>query len=182
MGPGIITGAVTTAIAFFSAGLTEFTGVAELGIVAGGGILLCAGAALFALPAMIALADRRRAGRPLPEPLPVDTWVAVLMKCPRLLFVATLVATGIVCMGFEHLWYDHNLLNLQPIGLESVELERKLLTETDQSVWYALSIAEDRDELLARKTRLLDLGSARRCRRSGCIWSRPARPRGSPPA
>jgi hypothetical protein len=40
VGPGIVTGAVTTSLAFFTAGLTQFTGVAELGIVAGGGILL----------------------------------------------------------------------------------------------------------------------------------------------
>ena len=44
----------------------------------------------------------------------------------------------------------------------NVELERKLLTETDQSVWYALSIAEDRDELLERKARLLELESVER--------------------
>ncbi|HYW79412.1 MAG TPA: MMPL family transporter, partial [Thermoguttaceae bacterium] len=35
VGPGILTGALTTAIAFFAAGLTEFTGIAELGIIAG---------------------------------------------------------------------------------------------------------------------------------------------------
>src|SRR6185436_19302961 len=40
VGPGVVTGGVTTAAAFFMAGLTEFTGVRELGIIAGGGILL----------------------------------------------------------------------------------------------------------------------------------------------
>ena len=47
------------------------------------------------------------------------------------------------------LWYDDNLLNLQAIGLESVELERKLSTETNQSSWFALSVAEDAAEALA---------------------------------
>ncbi len=55
--------------------------------------------------------------------------------------------------------YDHNLLNMQPVGLESVELERKLLSETNQSVWYALSIANSREELLARKEQFLRLPS-----------------------
>ena len=36
------------------------------------------------------------------------------------------------------------------MGLESVELERRLLEETDQSVWFALSIADTREELLER--------------------------------
>ncbi|MCE9525531.1 MAG: MMPL family transporter [Planctomycetales bacterium] len=40
VGPGVVTSGVTTAAAFFMAGLTEFTGVRELGIIAGGGILL----------------------------------------------------------------------------------------------------------------------------------------------
>ena len=42
MGPPIATGAITTAVAFFAAGTTDFTGIAELGFIAGGGILLCA--------------------------------------------------------------------------------------------------------------------------------------------
>ena len=58
--------------------------------------------------------------------------------------------------------YDHNLLNLQAEGLESVELERKLLEECNQSVWYAVSIADSREELLARKEQLLKMGSVER--------------------
>ena len=46
VGPSISTGAITTAIAFFAAGLTSFTGVAELGIIAGGGTAACALAAV----------------------------------------------------------------------------------------------------------------------------------------
>ena len=41
-GPAITAGAITTAVAFFAAGFTSFKGVAELGIIAGGGLLLCA--------------------------------------------------------------------------------------------------------------------------------------------
>ena len=64
--------------------------------------------------------------------------------------------------GIGRLWYDHNLLNLQPVGLESVELERKLLTESNQSIWYAVSIADSREELLARKAKFLELKSVER--------------------
>ncbi len=47
-------------------------------------------------------------------------------------------------------------------GLESVELERKLLDECNQSVWYALSMADSREELLARKEKFLQLASVER--------------------
>jgi uncharacterized protein len=223
VGPGTVTGGVTTAIAFFTAGLTQFTGIAELGVIAGGGILLCIVAALVVLPAMIQLADRntRAAGRDerparqrsfgsgasrvdlaaaggaaspipavhgegmrtcaakldsgrgdaspgasglpsVPEPLPIDAWLAPLWKRPWLLLAASLLVSMAAAAGCWRLWYDHNLLNLQPEGLESVELERKLLAESDQSVWFALSLSDSRDELLARKERFLQLASVQR--------------------
>lgn len=160
--PAITTGAVTTAVSFFAAGMTDFIGIAELGIIAGGGILLCAAAQLFVLPATIYLFDRSPAARPIPSPLPVHRWVAPLLKTPRLLLFSTLLFTGVLSCGMARLWYDHNLLNMQPVGLESVEWERKLLEECNQSVWYALSMADSREELLERKAKFLALPSVER--------------------
>ena len=70
VGPGIITGGVTTALAFAAAALTQFTGVVELGLIAGGGILLCVVAAMTVLPAMIRLVDRSGSNWRAPRPLP----------------------------------------------------------------------------------------------------------------
>ena len=162
VGPGIVTGGVTTAIAFFVAGLTEFTGVAELGVIAGGGILLCLVAALVVLPAMIHLSDGERFNQILPAPLDIHGWLKPVFARPRLLLAVTLGGTLLISLGMSRLWYDHNLLNLQPEGMESVELERKLLHESDQSVWFALSIAESRQDLLQRKARFLALPSVQR--------------------
>ncbi|MBU6276094.1 MAG: MMPL family transporter [Planctomycetes bacterium] len=162
VGPGILTGAVTTAVAFFSAALTSFVGVAELGLIAGGGILLCAAAELLVLPAAIALVDRGPLGRSIPEPVPVHTWIAPLLRQPRFVALAVMAGTLAVASGLHDLDYDHNLLNMQPEGLESVAVEKKLLDESDQSVWYALSMADSREELLARKARLLALPSVER--------------------
>ena len=61
-------------------------------------------------------------------------------------------------MGLGRLWYDHNQLNLQPLGLESVQLEERLLEKTDQSIWFALSISDSPEELLARVDELRDRG------------------------
>jgi uncharacterized protein len=162
VGPGIATGAITTAIAFFSAGFTDFTGIAELGIIAGGGVLLCAVAELFVLPAAILIVDGGRLGKHMPHPLPVQSWLAPMFAAPRRCLIAAVAATVFLALGGSRLWYDHNLLNLQPVGLESVELERKLLAESDQSSWYALSIADSPEELLARKARFANLPSVER--------------------
>ncbi len=162
VGPGIVTGALTTAVAFFAAGLTSFTGVAELGLIAGGGVLLCAAAELLILPPVISLVDRSSFVRRVPEPLAIHAWIAPFVKAPRLTLLATFLFTACVSVGLGKLWYDHNLLNMQAAGLESVELERKLLSECNQSAWYALSIADSREELLARKAKFLELKSVDR--------------------
>ncbi|MGD9126344.1 MAG: MMPL family transporter [Planctomycetia bacterium] len=164
VGPGIITGAVTTAIAFFMAGFTDFTGVAELGVIAGGGIVLCCIAAIVVLPAMIRLSDggRTAALKPLPPPLDIPRWLAWLFRRPGWLFGMSLAITIVLGIGISQLYYDHNLLNLQAEGVESIELEHKLLTESDQSVWFALSLTDSREELLARKQKFLALPSVER--------------------
>ena len=162
VGPGILTGAITTAVAFFCAALTSFVGVAELGMIAGGGILLCCAAELLVLPAVVALVDRGPRGDRIPTPVPVHEWLAPLTRHPRFVALAAMAATMAVASGFHELDYDHNLLNLQAEGLESVAVEKKLLAECDQSVWYALSIADSREELLARKEQLTKLATVER--------------------
>lgn len=162
VGPSILTGAVTTSIAFFSAALTSFVGVAELGLIAGGGILLCCAAELLVLPAVIAIVDRSPFGRSVPEPVPVHRWLAPFAQHPRFVALAAIAGTLAVSSGIHDLRYDHNLLNLQADGLESVVVEKKLLEECDQSVWYALSIADSREELLARKEKLAALPTVER--------------------
>jgi len=162
VGPGILTGAITTAVAFFCAALTSFVGVAELGMIAGGGIMLCCAAELLVLPAVVAIVDRGPLGTRIPTPVPVHEWLAPLARHPRFVALAAMAATMAVASGFHELDYDHNLLNMQAEGLESVAVEKKLLTECDQSVWYALSIADSREELLARKEQLTKLATVER--------------------
>jgi hopanoid biosynthesis associated RND transporter like protein HpnN len=162
IGPAITTGAITTAVSFFCAGLTDFVGVAELGIIAGGGILLCAVAELLVLPAAVVLVDRLPWAQRMPNPLPMHLWINPLMRRPVLTLTVTLSFTGVALFGLTRLWYDHNLLNMQPVGLESVELERKLLEECNQSMWYALTMADSREELLALKAKYLELDSVDR--------------------
>jgi hopanoid biosynthesis associated RND transporter like protein HpnN len=162
VGPGILTGAITTSVAFFAAALTSFVGVAELGLIAGGGILLCAAAELLVLPAVIAIIDRGFLGRRIPDPVPVHSWLAPLMRHPRFVTLAAVACSMALAGGLHELDYDHNLLNLQADGLESVAVEKRLLSDCDQSVWYALSIADSREQLLERKARLVALPSVDR--------------------
>jgi len=157
LGPSITTGAMSTALAFFVIGLTDFPGIAELGIIAGAGILLCWIAAMTVLPAMIQCWDGKRPLRRVPPPLDIYVWLKPLLDRPRLLVVSFLIATALLAAGISRLWYDHNLLNLQAVGLESVALEKQLLKQSNLSASFAVSIATTRDELVARKQQFLAL-------------------------
>jgi len=159
VGPGILTGALTTSAAFYVASFTEFTGVAELGIIVGGGILFCVLTTFTVLPAMIMLTTPTTPGNNTPSGSLIDirgTLAPVFMFPKMTLFLFTL---GFLFLlpGIPKVRYDHNLLNLQPKGLESVELERRLLEmdaeEGGENVWFALSIADTKEKLLERKKR-----------------------------
>ena len=69
---------------------------------------------------------------------------------------------GRVGMGVTRLTYDYNLMHLEPANLESVELEQKLVTETKDSAYFALSMASTPEEVAARKARFLQLPTVER--------------------
>jgi len=157
VGPGIVTGALTTSVAFYAASFVEFTGVAELGTIVGGGILFCMIATFTVFPAMIVLMTPTVPDKHAPSNNLIDIRRALkpVYFFPKFsLFIFSLGFLYLLT-GIPHVWYDHNLLHLQPEGLDSVELEQRLLSiEADQggeNVWFALSIADTKDELLERK-------------------------------
>jgi hopanoid biosynthesis associated RND transporter like protein HpnN len=157
VGPGIVVSSLSTATAFLAAGITEFTGVAELGKIAGGGILICLVTTMTVLPAIIKLCDASFTNWTLPLPLGFNQWLKPLVTRPRFALAATVVMTGILALGIGKLRYDYNLLNLQPEGLESVELEKKLVAETKESVYYALSMVKTPQEAAELKEKFLGL-------------------------
>ena len=70
--------------------------------------------------------------------------------------------TILLTLGISRLRYDHNLLNLQAAGLESVAWEHRLIASAKQSVWHAISIATDRDDLARRRNAFSKLDSVER--------------------
>src|SRR5690606_23171588 len=102
IGSGLITASLTTSLAFFCATFTQFLGVAELGIIAGGGILLCALATFVALPALIALGDEGVSPESLPRPFRA-AWLRVgTSKFPVLsLIISGAIIAGVTACAFR---------------------------------------------------------------------------------
>ena len=162
IGPGTISGAVTTALAFYAAAFTEFTGVAELGLIGGSGLLLCLVATMTLFPVLVHAMDSALPRLSCPSCLAMEKWVAPVFQFPRWTLIASVLVVVASGWGMIDLHYDHNLLNLQPIGVSSVELERKLLDEYNQSVWFALSLSNTREELLAKEQAFKKLATVER--------------------
>src|SRR5438445_1495851 len=148
---GNLTAATTTAVAFYATMLADFKGVAELGWVAGSGILLCAFACFTVLPALLMLLDRRP--RPWPDTIPLQAaaWLPRLSRRPRWVLGGGLALLAVSVLSIPRLTYDHNLLHLQPCGLDSVRWQMTLIEHTAGASWNALSVADSREEAQALK-------------------------------
>jgi predicted RND superfamily exporter protein len=170
IGTGSITAAVTAALAFLCTLMTDFVGVAELGIIAAAGILLCALATFFVLPALISLADQNADPARLPKPLEGNLPRRLLGRFPLVTLVvsaAVVVGIGLQVFKFENrrvtprIRFDSNLLNLQAQDAESVRLERRLSDESSNPLLFAVSIADSERqmrELHAKFERLSSVG------------------------
>lgn len=160
VGAGIVTAAVTTSLAFFCATFTQFLGVAELGVIVGGGILLCAAATFCVLPALVSLADKNVESQKLPTPFEAN-WVRGLTgRFPGTVGVVSLlliVGIGIQVVRYDdgniepRIRYDYNLLNLQAAGLESVEVQHRVFDQANDSLLFAVSVANSAAEARALK-------------------------------
>jgi hopanoid biosynthesis associated RND transporter like protein HpnN len=159
IGPGILTAAISSSAAFFCATLTDFAGVTELGIIAGGGILICTVAAFVVLPAVLVVADRHRGGHAIPAPLQSRGLRRLTSKYPALVtVVSSLVIGGISTYAFR-VDYDYNLLHLQAQGLESVEVQKRIFDQADNSLLFAVSLADSPQQVLELKQKFEALPS-----------------------
>jgi hopanoid biosynthesis associated RND transporter like protein HpnN len=153
-GPSILTAAAATALAFYAAMLADFRAVAELGWIAGSGVLLCALACFTFLPALLRVLDRRDNPQPLIIPISSGAaWLPALIRRPRWVIAVSLAVTVVLGLFACRIRYDHNLLNLQARGLDSVRWELTLVNHTRGASWHAVSYTSTPEQALSLKAR-----------------------------
>lgn len=157
VGPGVAAGALTTALAFYAVVLTDFRGLAEIGVIAGTGVLLSLLSALTVLPALLTLAGRRGGGGPHRRPGSdaIGWLLARLDRRPWWVLGLYGVVTLVLGLCAFQVRLDRNLLDLQAASVESVRWERRIMEVAGQSNWYAVSLAPSLDEV-SRRTRLFE--------------------------
>ena len=151
----IVMAAATVAMAFATFAFTDFKGIAELGIIAAGGVFICVGATFTVLPAMLVLLERFRKPGPRYSPVPdreqeVDLSgrpvSRILFGSPRTVVAATACLSLICLYPTLTMRFDYNLLNLQAKGLQSVEYAYKLMRSKENSGYFAVVVASDTAE------------------------------------
>ncbi len=166
-GSDITVGAVSTATAFWAVGFTDFKGVSEIGVIAGGGVILCLISTLLVLPALIAAMDRKRtAGSQTGISMGSRIFLAraerkMISKAPYtlvgLLLFLIFAAPTVLGVGF-----DYNLLRLQDPSLDSVMTELELIDRGGKTVLFSVALADDIEHARVLKERFEQLESVGR--------------------
>lgn len=176
-GQGIFTGCFTTAGAFFAMALTDFRGIAEMGLIAGGGLLICLVPMMTLLPVLLLRGRRQNvldeaAGAESLREVALESFeaggepVEVRARLERLWLdrpwtvIGITVALTLLCIpGLLRLRFDYNLLNLQSANLPAVIFEKKLLETSDKSALYGAVLATNAQEAVVLAAKIRELPS-----------------------
>ncbi len=144
-GSGIITGALTTAAAFFALAISVTQGIREMGVVLGIGILCAMMTTLAGLPAILVARERfvskiRR--KPIKlyhvEFTMLGNLGSSITRRPLLYLVIACAFTVFFLLQAWHVKFDYNMLNMEPKGLPSVELQDTIIEAFDVSPDFAM--------------------------------------------
>jgi hopanoid biosynthesis associated RND transporter like protein HpnN len=141
IGGSLFSSAGTTSIGFFVFLLTDFTGVAQLGLMSGVGMFLSLASTLTVVPALLAVgAPAAAASGPARPP-----WIARLEHLPLryagpIRVAAAASAIGAACL-LPRVHFDHNVLNLRDPSTESVATFEDLLAQRGSSPWSIDAVA-----------------------------------------
>jgi uncharacterized protein len=157
-GVAIMTGASTTAAAFFTLCFNDFVGLAELGIIAGASMVLLVAANLVVLPAIFVLFDRKRS----PEALRnqsnnsswrfIHNWDTSMVRTPRFWIILSVLISIASIVSLPRLRFDYNLLHLDSQSAQSVLALYEVMDASkgdgsdEVSTIYASVVADNLDD------------------------------------
>ena len=141
-GQGIFTGALTTAGAFLAMALTNFKGIEEMGIICGGGLLVCFIPMMTMLPVMLLRGQQNVIDHQVTEDATRARIENIWLQRPVLVMGVTLGLCVAALFGARKVYFDYNLIKMQSPSLPSVMFEQKLLDSADKSLLYGAVIAD----------------------------------------
>lgn len=155
-GKGIITGALTTACAFYTLSISQSRGLKEMGIVTGTGLIAILVSTFLLLPVLLVFRERH-----IDKKSHKKTYGQVRNHIQRDISFRFLGSAGhwlsskyrlaiiiSILLSFFLLWqgtkitFDYNYMNIEPKGLTSIKLQDTVLEKFDLGMDYALVLTD----------------------------------------
>ncbi len=157
-GKGVLTGGLTTALAFFALMAGETKGLVEFGFCAGSGILIILLAMFLILPSLLVWQDRRRSKAEVTiraRDFEILGGFAGRMAARKWVSIGVIVALAIpALLSLKYLDYEYNIMETEPVGLKSIELQDEILDRFKLSTEMAMTTV-DSVELSRQTAKLL---------------------------
>jgi len=158
-GQGIFTGALTTAGAFLAMYFTNFKGIQEMGLICGGGLLLCLVPMMTMLPAMLLRGRQNIIDRHMKEDQTRARIENIWLNRP---IAAIAVVLALAALAGTEIWrgkvkFDYNLIQMQSPNLPSVVFMHKLINTADRSVLSGAIVATNLQEAISLEPKILKL-------------------------
>ncbi len=155
-GKGVITGAVTTSLAFFSLMISSTKGMKEMGLVTSTGLMMILLTTLVVLPVFLVIRENiklkklKKSGKMvLPKDISfsfLGKFAETLGKHPWLSIFGTLLVTILMLNFAMKMTWDWDFRNMEPEGLESIDLMDTIMEKFDLSMEYGMILTDSVEE------------------------------------
>ncbi len=120
-GRAVVVGGITSAATFYAFAVTDFTGLFQMGVLTGTGMIVCMLSVLFLLPSMLAWAeDRHQRKRSLPRfylhGLGSGRLIGFAIRFPRAVLISGLLLTAVAAWGLRELEFEDSVRSMRPQG------------------------------------------------------------------
>jgi uncharacterized protein len=155
-GKGVVTGAVTTAIAFLALMIADTKAVWQFGFCAGTGVLLTLAATIWLLPALLASRAEHIKKKEKTVKKPADftflgNYGAFVSRRSTAVIILFILLSAAGILGGMSLQWEYNFMNLEPANLRSIELQDEIVDKFKFSPTVSLLSVKDVEE--SRKLR-----------------------------
>ncbi len=156
-GQGIFTGALTTAWAFLAMCFTHFQGIKELGLICGGGLLVCLVPMMTMLPVLLLRGRQNVLDHQIRDDDRRARIENLWLQRPVLMAVIVAALCGAAAFEARKVYFDYNLIKMQSPSLSSVQYEQTLLDSADKSLLYGAVLADSLTNAVAEQERIEQL-------------------------
>ena len=158
-GQGIFTGALTTAGAFIAMIFTNFQGIQEMGIICGGGLLLCFIPMMTMLPVLLLRGRQNVMDRNMKEDLTRARIENIWLQRPVWVIAITLILCALAASQIYRgrVKFDYNLIQMQSPSISSVIFEHVLINNAGKSLLFGAITATNLDDAIALENKIIKL-------------------------